>query len=388
MEKRITIDDFQVLQPWAITALAVLATQEDGKLYIENLHEKPCAKFAASLGLDDLVNGSDVHGAPEVGRTVKLTRVNDFAAIEPVAGNIARLIVSDSLTDQTNTQYLDAEEVRSTIRYVMVELLRNVIQHSFDQRGGIILAQRMDKGPEPSIQVAVVDAGIGIERSLRASHPDISGADVALEHSIWPSYSGTFRLGQAGSSQNAGMGLFFVSEMAKLTSGKFLLCSRGASLLIQGDPESKGNNKIDLFKTGFPGTIAAFEIPKRGVSDYDALIKRIIDIASERQKKETTHQWVRYDLPQTDVIEFVIAVASENTVEAERFSREQLMPRIKCGQGLLLNFANVTICTQSFMHALLFEALRTAFESKVPIFIKNASESVKDGIRLVETYGL
>jgi anti-sigma regulatory factor (Ser/Thr protein kinase) len=387
VEKRVTIDDFQVLQPWAITALAALANHPEAKVYVENLHDKPCAKFAASLGLDDIVNGTEVHGAPEVGRTVKLTRVTNFADIEPVSGNIAKLIVSDSLTDLKN-QYLDADEVRSTIRYVMVELLRNVIQHSYDERGGIILAQRMDHGIEPSIQVAVVDCGIGIQSSLSTTHKDISSPEVALERSIWPSYSGTFHKGQAGSAQNAGMGLFFASEMAKLASGKLLICSRGASLLIQGDPECRGNNKIDLLKTGFPGTLAAFEIPKRGVSDYDALIKKIIDIAGERQKKEITHRWARYDIPEQEVIEFVITVASENTVEAEKFSKEQLIPRIKARQSLRLNFVNVTICTQSFMHALLFEALRTAFELKVPLYIKNASESVKDGIRLVEMYGL
>lgn len=387
VDKRVTIDDFQVLQPWAITALAALSNHPESPIHIENLHDKPCAKFAASLGLDDIVNGTDVHGAPEEGRTVKLTRVTEFIQIEPVSANIAKLIVSDSLTDKQN-QYFDADEVRSTIRYVMVELLRNVIQHSFDKRGAIILAQRMDHGIEPSIQVAVVDCGIGIHRSLSATHQDIPTPEVALERSIWPSYSGTFRRGQTGSAQNAGMGLFFASEMAKLTSGKLLICSRGASLLIEGDKESKGNNRIELLKTGFPGTLAAFEIPKRGVSDYDALIKTIIDTAVERQTKAITHRWARFDIPQEEVLEFLITIASENTVDAERFSREQLIPRIKSRQSIILNFVNVTICTQSYMHALIFEALRTAFQLKVPLYVKNASESVKDGIRLVELYGL
>jgi hypothetical protein len=272
----------------------------------------------------------------------------------------------------------------------MIELLRNVIQHSYDKNGAIIVAQRMrmdDKDSESFTQIAVIDQGIGIYDSLRETRKDIQTEEMALERSIWPHYSGKFYEGQGGSSQNAGMGLFFVSEMAKLTAGIFLIASRGASLYIKGNPES-GINEIRSATTGFDGTLVAFEMPKRGVADYDELIKTISEKARERKASEESKRWIRFDIPTEKVLEFLISIASENTVKAEEFSKTQLIPRINEGEILCLNFTNMQVCTQSFMHSLLYEALRIAFEKKVPLYVKNASPSVADTIRLVERYGL
>lgn len=389
--KRVTLDDFQFLQPWAITALAALGrADQDERIYVENLHETNSAKFAYALGLDDVLSGNEVHGEPEEGRTVKLMSVLRYDQIEPVSHKISELIVSDAKREGDD-EYIDADEVRKTIAYVLVELLRNVIQHSFDKSGGIVLAQRMDKGlsyPEPVIQVAVADCGIGILRSLRSTHPDITSPEVALERSILPYYSGTFHTFQTGTSQNAGMGLFFVNEMAKMTLGKMLIASRGASLLIEGDPSGLGNNNIRILPAGFPGTIVAFEVAKRGVADYDELIKRIIQTAVDRRKKAETHRWVKFGVAPKGAIEFVINLAAENTVKAEEFANAELIPRIEARQVLALNFVNVPICTQSFMHALLYKALTRAFALKVDLFITHASESVRDEILFVETYGL
>ena len=391
LDRRVTLDDFKILQPWVLAALAALGRRTEGeRVYIETLHQSDSAKFAYSLGLDDIIDGEKAHGPAQEGRTVKLCTVATYEEIEPVSDKIASMIISD-VNDAPADDYIDAEEVWKTIRYVMIELLRNVIQHSYDRPGGIILAQRMDKGiiyPEPVIQVAVTDCGIGILESLRATHPDIASAGVALERSIWPYYSGKFHSFEAGAPQNAGMGLFFVSEMAKLTSGRVLLSSRGASLFIQGDPAALGNNKIDILPVGYPGTLVAFEMPKRGVSDYDQLIKRIVEIARERRTKAETHHWLRYDIAPQGTLEFLINIASENTVRAEAFAKSELIPRIESGQAIVLNFINMKICTQSFMHALLFSVVKRAFELKVPVYVKGTSESVRDGIRLVEMYTL
>jgi len=389
--KRIEVDDFKTLQPWALAALAKLGTTTtEGKLFVHNSKLTSPSQFAAAMGLDNLIAGDKVRGEPEKGRTVKLCEVCTYEEIEPVSDQISKLIVSDA-PNADPSEYHDADEVQKTIRYVLIEAVRNVIQHSEDHAGAVVLAQRMDKGPgyeQPFIQVGVVDCGIGILETLSRTHADITTQEVALERSLWPYYSGKFHSFQHGSAQNAGLGLFFISEMAKLTSGKMLISSRGASLLLLGDPEAKGNNKITLLPVGFPGTLLAFEMPKRGVADYDSLIKRIAEIAQTRTVVREKARWIRFDVPPGDAMEFMISIASENTVKAESFSREQLIPRIRSGQVLVLNFSQMKICTQSYLHALLFEAIRTAFELKVPLYAKRASPSVVDGIHLVEMYTL
>lgn len=389
--KRIEVDDFQVLQPWALAALAALGrTTSEGKLYVHNSKLTSPSQFAAALGLDSVLSGDEVRGEPEKGRTVKLCEVCTYEEIEPVSEQISKLIISDARTAD-NEEYHDADEVQKTIRYVLIEALRNVIQHSEDPAGAVVLAQRMDKGPgyeQPFIQVGVVDCGIGVLESLRQTHTDITTPEAALERSLWPYYSGKFHSFQHGSAQNAGLGLFFISEMAKLTSGKMLISSKGASLLLLGDPESLGNNKISLLPVGFPGTLLAFEMPKRGVADYDSLIKRVAEIAQTRAVVREKARWIRFDVPPADAMEFFINIASENTVRAESFSKKQLIPRIRSGQVLVLNFSQMKICTQSYLHALLFESIRAAFELKVPLYAKGASPSVVDGIHLVEMYTL
>ncbi len=239
--KRIVIDEFNVLEPWAITILAALGReQEDKQYFIQNDISTPAAKFAHSLGLDEVMSGDIVHPALQKHRTVKLCEVKRYEDIEPVSEKISKLILTD-YSQEKEDPFFEAEEVRKTIRYVMIELLRNVIQHSYDKNGAIIVAQRMrtdDKDSESFTQIAVIDRGIGIYNSLRETRKDIQTEEMALERSIWPHYSGKFYEGQGGSSQNAGMGLFFVSEMAKLTAGIFLIASHGAALYIKGNPES------------------------------------------------------------------------------------------------------------------------------------------------------
>ena len=73
---------------------------------------------------------------------------------------------------------------------------------------------------------------------------------------------------------------------------------------------------------------------------------------------------------------------------AEAFAKEQLMPRIVAKQPVVINFANISICTQSFMHALLFESLRVAWALQTPLYARNASDAVLDGLRLLESYAL
>lgn len=388
LDKRIEVDDFGILQPWAIAAIAALGSANTGRrIFVQNAHSTPPSQFAYALGLDDLISGNKVHGLPEKGRTVKLVNVCEYEEIEPVSNEISELVFTGEAGSDSN-EYHDIEEVKKTIRYVMIELLRNVIQHSHYAQGAIILAQRMDKYDQPFIQVAVADCGIGVFESLRATHTDIETPSVALERSLWPYFSGKFHQGEKGAPQNAGLGLFFVSEMAKLSGGRLLISSRGASLMIQGDPNALGNNKIDEHQDGFEGTLVSFELPKRGVADYDALIAKITQTARERATRRENIRWLRFDIPPTDSFEYIISIASENTVVAEEFSRSELLPRIIKRQILVLNFSNMKVCTQSYLHALLFEAIRVSHAMQVPLFVKQASPSVTDGIHLVEMYAL
>jgi len=111
------------------------------------------------------------------------------------------------------------DETRKTLEYVIVELLRNAIQHGGSP--GFVAAQRMDQRnryPFPVVQVAVADAGIGIPAALVNHHPHIEDPRVALERSLHPHISGTFPEGGSGGIKKRRDGSFLHAGVCKADS--------------------------------------------------------------------------------------------------------------------------------------------------------------------------
>ncbi len=374
-----TLKTFEV---WGVVATATLARFESsGPLTLTGYDLSPPGKFAHAVGAMDLIQDVVPASRGEPGRTAKLRRLTAFGGIEVAADEISHLLVQDEAERDT----------RLTVKYVVVELLRNVIQHSNDKLGGVVAAQRMDHQDRRSLQVAVADAGVGIFDAMIEKHPNLRDHGEALEKALWPHFSGTFEEGLSGSQQNAGLGLFFISEMAKLTGGRLLLASHGASLLLTADPDAGDNHDMKFLKPdrlGYPGTLVAFELPLGSVGDYDDLIHTIQKRARERTPKRAQHHWIRYTRSPGHAKPFVVRYTSENTEQAEKFAREQLEPRILRKEAVVLDFLGMEIATQSYLHALLYDALRLAWAKQSFIYVANASPSVRSGIELIEAYAL
>jgi hypothetical protein len=251
----------------------------------------------------------------------------------------------------------------------------------------------MDRGhtgySKDVIQVAVADAGIGIPDALGVTYPELTESSAALVKALEPHVSGAFGAGRTGTSYNAGLGLFFVSEMAKRTAGRLMIASRGAALLLSGDLEDYSKHKLDIVPppgTGFPGTLVAFELPLQEVQDHAGLIAVITDKAKERTPQRDTSAWVRFESPPDGVDTFLVSAVAEDVEKAAKLSREELQPRLFQRQPVALDFRNIRICTQSFAHAVLYEAVRLSWAVQVPIYIENARPPVATAIRLVDNY--
>ena len=366
---------------WGIVATSALARAElNDPLTLTDYTVSAVGRFAHAIGAAELVRGVAPAAPGEAGRTAKLRRVTAFADIEAAASEVSALLVRSE----------EDRDTRLTMKYVIVELLRNVIQHSHDRLGGVVAAQRMDNRDSQSLQVAVADTGVGVFDAMIEKHSKLRDNREALEKALWPRISGTFVEGLSGSQQNAGLGLFFISEMAKLTGGRLLLASRDAALLLTADPEAGDNHDMRFLKhgLGYPGTLVAFELPVESVGNYDDLIETIQKRARERTPKRAQHHWIRYEESPSDAAVFVVRYASENTERAEILAREQLEPRILRKEPIVLDFGGMDIVTQSYLHALLFSALRLAWARQSFIYVVNASSSVRSGIELVEDYAL
>ena len=77
----------------------------------------------------------------------------------------------------------------------------------------------------------------------------------------------------------------------------------------------------------------------------------------------------------------------ENKDIAKRIREENLLPALAKNQAVTFDFEGVTGATQSFIHALISEAIRkypeTIFDN---VFYKNTCEDLKEVISIVYTY--
>jgi hypothetical protein len=187
------------------------------------------------------------------------------------------------------------------------------------------------------------------------------------------------------------MGLFFIAEMAKLTSGTLLIASRGATLLLSGWTDEEGGHTLRFIEprgTGFPGTLVVFELPVGDVADYPALIETIKERAKARTPQRAIHRWIRFEPAPPGATRFEVQKQAENTPVAIQLAQSEITPRILQKQPIVLDFAGMRILTQSYLHALLFEPLRLAWALRTPIYVANVEPAVRSNLELLENYAL
>lgn len=163
------------------------------------------------------------------------------------------------------------------------------------------------------------------------------------------------------------------------------------ALYLHGDLEGREDHELRFVKprgTGFPGTLVAFELPLDAVADHDALIDTIREKAYLRTPQATSKSWLILDDPPPAVARFAVDHLTENTIEAEQLARDELQRRILARTSVALDFRGIEVCTQSFLHALLYETLRLAWAMQVEVYATNASPAVVSGLKLVENYAL
>jgi anti-sigma regulatory factor (Ser/Thr protein kinase) len=134
--------------------------------------------------------------------------------------------MGDFATDFVPLLHANAEQ-SNAVKYVLSELIRNVLEHSGSQLGAFAAAEATADGV---IRVGVADTGIGIKRSIRRSHsaPDERRA-IAL--ALSPGVSGsTPQFG--GNEQNGGAGLFFMKAMASLARENMAVISGSTIMTI------------------------------------------------------------------------------------------------------------------------------------------------------------
>ena len=172
------------------------------------------------------------------------------------------------------------------VKYVIGELVRNVLEHSYAKNGAIVAAQYFRKTNRVSI--GICDTGIGIWKSLNTYwHPKTDIAAIKL--ALTPGITGTTHR-EGGTAENAGAGLFFIKSIAKITRNYFVIYSGPAEYtLLKHDKRIKGMPKLFADPgrdphsetnqaQNFSGTLVAVDISLDETQEFNELVASIGEV--------------------------------------------------------------------------------------------------------------
>lgn len=181
------------------------------------------------------------------------------------------------------------------IRYIVSELVRNVLEHARSPYGAILCAQFYKK--TNIIRIGIVDTGIGITNSINISHHARDDLD-AIRLALTPGITGTTaRIG--GTDSNAGAGLFFIKSIACTSRNFFILYSGNAMFKLLTRPVAAKRRILnsDPLKdrhsatTGLPrwqGTVVGIDISLGQKPEFTELLDMIrttfCKVISEQKK--------------------------------------------------------------------------------------------------------
>jgi hypothetical protein len=181
------------------------------------------------------------------------------------------------------------------IRYIISELVRNVLEHSMSDQGAIVAAQYHAKSN--MIRIGIADRGIGFRSSIGVSHfvkDDLGAIKLALV----PGITGTTPR-EGGTDYNAGAGLFFIKSIAAVNRNFFMIYSGDAlykllkrplnkRVMLYADPDKDKHSEKD----GLPywqGAVLAIDISLDSSNEFATLLDLMrstyTEALRERRKK-------------------------------------------------------------------------------------------------------
>lgn len=254
------------VHPVILAMLAALADRlHKQNIVIDKLEAKSRNYFERMslfryLGID---SGIVITSHDSSGRFVPIAQIRDSLAL------------TEFVTDMVPLLHLEPHQAEP-IRYIISELVRNVLEHAESSSGAFVAAQYYKKSN--SIKIGIADNGIGIRASISHSHQAFSDID-AIRLALTPGVTGTTSQ-EGGSSENAGAGLFFTKTIARINNGRFMIYSgTGMYKLLKNnrdtlpsDPFSDRHTKHDDLPI-WQGTAIGVDINLDNTPDFSSLLE-------------------------------------------------------------------------------------------------------------------
>lgn len=221
------------VHPLVLTMIAALGQTSPKKIKCEILEAKSKHYFER-MGLFKMLkidSGISITEHDSSGRFIPLTQILNSSSL------------SIFITEMIPLLHLDQKYVEP-IRYIISELVRNVLEHAESSIGAFVAAQYYPKSN--TIRIGICDAGVGIKKTIQRFHKasnDLSTIKLALT----PGITGTTHK-EGGTEQNAGAGLFFVKSIAAVNGDFFGIYSGQAFYkLLRQKKDTKNILNADPF---------------------------------------------------------------------------------------------------------------------------------------------
>ena len=181
------------------------------------------------------------------------------------------------------------------IRYVISELVRNVLEHSESKYGAILAAQYYKKSN--TIRIGIVDTGVGIKKTINRAYPTKTHLE-AIRLALMPGITGTTPK-EGGTEYNAGAGLFFIKSIATVNRDFFMIYSGNAMykllkskrqkhLTLHADPFNDKHSQGEDYSL-WEGTVVGVDISLDATQEFtfllDLIRKTYIKTIKERKKE-------------------------------------------------------------------------------------------------------
>ncbi|MEK6846140.1 MAG: ATP-binding protein [Nanoarchaeota archaeon] len=243
--------------------------------------------YLQRMGLFKLLNlktDTTIIEHESAGRFIPLTRITNSRELTTFITDIIPLL------------HLDPEQADS-IKYVVSELVRNVLEHSESERGAIVSAQYYHKSN--TIRLGIVDGGVGIKKTISYAHP-VKTSLEAIQLALTPGITGTTQM-IGGTEYNAGAGLFFIKSIAQVNR-EFLMIYSGNAMYkllksklglkqttLHGDPFQDRHSKGEDYPL-WKGTAVGVDISLGKTKEFSVLLDLIRDAyiktITERKKEK------------------------------------------------------------------------------------------------------
>ncbi|OGR57180.1 MAG: hypothetical protein A3I11_04830 [Elusimicrobia bacterium RIFCSPLOWO2_02_FULL_39_32] len=235
-------------------------------------------------------SGIEIREHEPAGRFIPLTQIKDSQTL------------TNFIKDMIPLLHVEPKHAES-IRYIIAELARNVLEHSLSPHGAILSAQYYKKSN--TIRIGIADTGVGIQKTINESYNAKSDLE-AIRLALMPGVTGTTRM-EGGTELNAGAGLFFIKAIAQVNrdffviytgKGMYKLLKKSTAserISLHADPFEDRHSKAGNFPF-WQGTLVGIDISLNTTKEFSILLDSIRESYAKaiRERKKARYRKAKF----------------------------------------------------------------------------------------------